>query len=161
MITGPCGVGKSFVAALLGHHAVRQKYDVTYKVSGLLFDELFSARADGTHRSKLKSLSAVDILIIDDWALTKSAPTTAQDFYEIISSRYEKGSTIITSQRAVTEWHDYLAEPLLADACMDRLIHNALRLEIIGEKSYREIKTEKKKQSQKQSLKTAQKESKK
>lgn len=161
LITGPCGVGKSFVAALLGHHAVRQKYDVTYKVSNTLFDDLYASRADGSHRGKIKALAAVDILIIDDWALTGSAVTTAQDFYEIVSSRYEKGSTIITSQRAVNEWHDYLAEPLLADACMDRLVHNALRVEIVAEKSYREIKAEKKKQSQKRSLKTAEKESKK
>jgi len=141
LITGQSGVGKSYLAALLGHHGCRQNYNVLYKKASNLFDDLMASRADGSHYSKIRLLTQVDLLILDDWALKPASTNLASDFYDVISERYDKKSTIITSQRDIKEWYDYISDPLIADACLDRLVHNAHKIEITG-LSYRKKKEE-------------------
>lgn len=141
IITGPSGVGKSYLAALLGHHGCRQNYNVLYKKASYLFDDLMSSRADGSYQSKMHKLIDVDLLILDDWALKPASQNLSSDFYDIISERYDKASTVITSQRDIKEWYNYVADPLIADACLDRLIHNAHKIEITGD-SYRKKKVQ-------------------
>ncbi|MEQ9690092.1 MAG: ATP-binding protein, partial [Bauldia litoralis] len=98
-----------------------------------LFEALALARGDGRHARLLKTLARVDLLILDDWGLAPLAPDQRRDLLEIVDDRYQRGSTIITSQVPVDQWHQVIAEPTIADAVLDRLVHNAHRLDLKGE----------------------------
>ena len=132
-IIGPTGVGKSYLACALAHKACRDGYSVLYCRAASLFRDLAIARADGSLRNLLARLSRVDILIVDDWAMARLSENERRDFWEICEERYQRRSTILTSQVPVSQWHEQIGDPTLADGILDRLVHNAHRIEMRGE----------------------------
>jgi DNA replication protein DnaC len=131
-ITGATGVGKTYVACALAQHACRRGYSAIYRRASRLFDELTMARADGSYARLLGKLARTDILVIDDWGLTPSRDTERQDLLEILEDRYGSRSTIMSSQIPRDKWHDYLGDATVADAILDRIIHNAHKLVLNG-----------------------------
>jgi DNA replication protein DnaC len=132
LISGMTGTGKSFVACALAHQACRKGYRALYRRASRLFHELTLAHADGTYIRLLGKLARMDVLLIDDFALTPLQEQERRDLLEILEDRYAMRSTIITSQLAPPHWHDYIGEPTLADAICDRLLHNAHRIVLKG-----------------------------
>ena len=132
-VLGPTGVGKSFVACALAQKACRDGYSALYTRAVALFRDLAIARADGSLRSLLARLGRIDVLVIDDWAMAPLAETERRDFWEICEDRYQARSTILTSQLPVSSWHAQIGDPTLADGILDRLVHNAHRIELEGE----------------------------
>ena len=132
-ITGPTGVGKSWIACALGHKACRDGRAVLYQRVPRLFEALALARGDGRHARLLKTLARVDLLILDDWGLSVLTQSQRIDLLEILEDRNGRGSTIVTSQVPVEQWHEVIGDPTLADAILDRLVHNAHRLTMTGE----------------------------
>jgi DNA replication protein DnaC len=133
LIIGPTGVGKSWIACALGHKACRSNRSVIYRRLPRLFDALALARGDGQHARLLKMLARVDLLILDDWGLAPMLPEQRRDLLEIMEDRHGRGSTIVTSQLPVEHWHEIIGDPTIADAILDRLVHNAHRLTLKGE----------------------------
>src|SRR5258708_9227053 len=129
---GPTGTGKSWLACALGHKACRDDRSVLYHRVPRLFDALALARGDGRHARLLKSLARVELLILDDWGLATLTQEQGRDILEIVEDRHDRGSTIVTSQLPVDHWHEAIANPTIADAILDRLVHNAHRLTIQG-----------------------------
>ena len=132
-VTGPTGVDKSFVACALAQKACRDGYSALYLRAAALFRDLTIARADGGLRSLLARLSRIDVLVIDDWAMARLAETERRDFWEICEDRYQTRSTILTSQLPVARWHEQIGDPTAADGILDRLVHNAHRIEMRGD----------------------------
>jgi DNA replication protein DnaC len=132
-ILGPTGVGKSFLACALAQKACRDGYTVFYSRASALFRDLAMARADGSLRNLLARLSRVDVLVVDDWAMAPLHETERREFWEICEERYQTRSTILTSQVPVSKWHEQIGDPTLADGILDRLVHNAHRIEMRGE----------------------------
>lgn len=140
LIVGPCGVGKSFVAAALGHAACRADHSVRSFRFSLLLDELGRAHAL-QHRSRfLRQLARAEVLLIDDFGLAPITDQAARDLLDILDDRYQRASTVITSQLPVDQWHAYLRDPTLADAILDRIVHNAHRLVLSGESMRKQSK---------------------
>lgn len=135
-LLGPSGVGKTHLATAFGHIAIRRGYDVLFRNTHSLLKWLNSGRADETYERKLQTIAALPLLILDDFGLNDMTATQQADLYEIICARYETASTIITSNRDLSEWQSMFSNPLMANAAMDRLVHNAIRIVIEG-KSYR------------------------
>ena len=133
LICGPTGTGKSWLACALGHKACRDDRSVLYHRVPRLFDALALARGDGRHARLLKSLARVELLILDDWGLATLTQEQGRDILEIVEDRHNRGSTIVTSQMPVDHWHEAIANPTIADAILDRLVHNAHRLTLKGE----------------------------
>ena len=133
LITGQTGLGKSWIACALGHKACRDGRSVVYHRVPRLFEALALARGDGRHARMLKAIAKLDLLILDDWGLAILAPSERRDLLEILEDRHGRGSTIVTSQLPVEHWHDAIGDPTLADAILDRLVHNAHRLQFSGE----------------------------
>jgi len=133
LISGPSGVGKSFIACALGNAAARAGYTVFYMRAPRLFETLQQSRGDGSHLKALSKLSRVQLLIIDDLLLTPLADSERRDLLEVIEDRYQTGASIIASQCPVKDWHPNIGDPTLADAICDRLLHNAYKLEIRGD----------------------------
>ncbi len=140
LITGPCGVGKSYLASALAHAACRADYSVRCFRLARLVEALVRARALQKRASLLKQLARADLLVLDDFGLTPLADPIKRDLLEILDDRYDRKATLVTSQLPVDEWRAYLNEPTLADAILDRLVHNAYRLNLKGE-SMRKRKT--------------------
>lgn len=136
LLVGPSGVGKSHLAQSFGHEAVRRGVDVIFRRTATLFQWIHAGRGDGTQERRLKAVCAVDLLILDDFGLTPMPEEQQSFLYELVCERYEKRSTIITSNRDFSEWPLVFANPLMASAAMDRLVHRAVKLVIEG-KSYR------------------------
>lgn len=132
LISGPCGVGKSYIASALAHAACRADYSVRCFRLPRLVEELTRYRAQANASAFLKQLAKVDLLYIDDFGLAPLADQTKRDLLEILDDRYDKKSTLITSQLPIDQWHAYINEPTLADAILDRLVHNAYRLNLKG-----------------------------
>jgi DNA replication protein DnaC len=132
-VLGPTGVGKSYVASALAQKACRDGYSVYYTRTAALFRDLNLARADGSLRQLLKRLNRIDVLVIDDWAMAPMSEAERRDFWEIAEDRYQARSTILTSQLPVSRWHEQIGDPTLADSILDRLVHNAHRIEMRGE----------------------------
>jgi len=132
-VLGPTGVGKSFVACALAQKACRDGYSALYTRAPALFRDLTIARADGSLRSLLARLGRIDVLVIDDWAMAPLAETERRDFWEICEDRYQTRSTILTSQLPVLRWHEQIGDPTAADGILDRLVHNAHRIEMRGD----------------------------
>lgn len=133
LLVGPSGVGKSHIAQAIGHRACRLGYSALYLTANQLFRELRAARADHSYDRRFARLIGADLLIIDDLGLCSLRDHEPEDLYEIIRQRYEKGATMITSNRAVEEWYPLFADALLASAAMDRLLHHAHVVEMRGD----------------------------
>jgi DNA replication protein DnaC len=133
LITGPTGVGKSWIACALGHKTCRDGKSVLYQRVPRLFEALALARGDGRHARLLKTLARVQLLILDDWGLAKFTEAEQRDLLEILEDRHQRASILITSQVPVEQWHEIIGNPTLADAILDRLVHNAHRMQIKGE----------------------------
>jgi len=132
-LLGPTGIGKSFLACALAHKACRDGYTALYTRASQLFRDLAIARADGSLPRRLLRLSHLDVLIVDDWAMAPMNEIERRDFLEICDDRYQRRSTILTSQLPVAKWHAQIGDPTLADSILDRLVHNAHRIELEGE----------------------------
>lgn len=146
LITGPCGIGKTWLASALGQKACRHDYSVLYKRMPRLFAELELAHGDGRFPRLFRSLVKTDLLILDDWGPDRLNGGQRRDLMEIVEDRSGNGSTLITSQLPVDTWHDVIGEPTFADAILDRLVHNAYRLQLDGP-SMRKLKAKKDKQA--------------
>ena len=133
LISGPTGVGKSFIACALGNAAARAGYTVFYVRAPRLFETLQQSRGDGSHLKALAKLSRMQLLIIDDFLLTPLSDSERRDLLEVIEDRYQAGATIIASQCPVKDWHPNIGDPTLADAVCDRLLHNAYKIEMRGD----------------------------
>ena len=133
VIEGPAGVGKSWLACALGHKACRDNRTVLYQRIPRMFGDLALARGDGRYPRLMRALGGVKLLILDDWGLEPLGPEQRHDILEIVEDRYGRGATLITSQIPVDRWHDLIGEPTLADAILDRIIHNAHRLQLSGD----------------------------
>ncbi len=127
------GLGKSWLACALGHKACRENMSVLYTRAPRLFADLAIAHGDARYARLLRSLARVKLFILDDWGPEALTPDQARDLLEIVEDRYDKGSLIITSQVPVDRWHDLIGVPTLADAILDRVIHNAYRIDLAGE----------------------------
>lgn len=132
-VLGPTGVGKSFLAAALAQKACRDGYSVFCTRAAALFRDLTLARADGSLRTVLARLARIDVLVIDDWAMAPLLESERRDFWEICEDRCQVRSTILTSQLPVSKWHEQIGDPTLADSILDRLVHNAHRIEMRGD----------------------------
>ena len=133
IIIGKTGLGKSWLACALAHKACRDDRSVLYYRVPRLFDALALARGDGRHARLLKSIARSQLLILDDWGLASLTPDQGRDLLEILDDRQGRGSTIVTSQVDVKHWHEMIANPTVADAILDRLVHSAHRLNLAGE----------------------------
>ena len=133
IVCGPTGVGKSWLACALGHKACRDNRSVLYQRLPKLFGELALARGDGRYARLVRALANVQLLILDDWGLEPLDAQARHDLLEILEERYGRRSTIITSQLPVENWHQVIGDPTYADAILDRLVHNAQRLNLSGD----------------------------
>lgn len=133
LITGPCGIGKSYIASALAHAACRADYSVRCFKMSKLAAELAKAHALQRRSALLKQIARADLLLLDDLGVANLTDTLKRDLLEILDDRYDKGSTIVTSQIPLSGWHAALADPTLADAILDRLVHNAYKLAFTGE----------------------------
>jgi DNA replication protein DnaC len=133
IIEGPAGVGKSWLACALGHKACRDNRPVLYQRVPKLFADLALARGDGRYPRLMRALGGVKLLILDDWGLEPLGPEQRRDMLEIVEDRYGRGATLITSQIPVDRWHALIGDSTLADAILDRVIHNAHRLQLSGD----------------------------
>ena len=133
IITGPTGVGKSYLACALAQKACRDGYRTLYFYAPKLFRELLAGQADGSLPALLKKLAKTRLLVIDDWGLEKATAAQYRDFLEILDDRHGAASTLITSQFPPARWHELIGDATVADAILDRLIHGAHRIELKGE----------------------------
>lgn len=133
LITGPTGVGKTWLACAFAHKACREGYSTQYIRLTRLLRELMIAKGDGRYPKLLANLAKVDVLILDDWGLLKPNAENRRDLLEVLEDRHGARSTIATSQLPVEEWHGVIGDPTLADAILDRLVHNAYKLNLRGE----------------------------
>ena len=133
LITGPAGIGKSWLACALAHSACRHGHSASYRRLPRLLTELAIARADASYPKLLASLAKTEVLVIDDFGFAKLTAENRRDLLEVIEDRYGIRSTVVTSQLPVEKWHDAIADPTLADAILDRLVHNAYPLNLKGE----------------------------
>jgi DNA replication protein DnaC len=137
LITGPTGTGKTYLACALAHGACRRGFSARYLRMPRLFQALELARGDGSYSKLLISLQKTQLIILDDWGLAPMNEVQRRDLLEIMDDRHNQSSTIVTSQLPVKLWHDAIGEATLGDAILDRLIHNAHRIEIKGDESMR------------------------
>jgi len=132
LISGPTGVGKTFLACAVAQKACREGFRTLYLRSPQFFYQIALARADGSYGTLMKRLSKAHLLVLDDLALTPLNDTERRDLLEVTEERQGSSSTLITSQLPIENWHDYIGDPTIADAILDRLIHNAHRIQLKG-----------------------------
>lgn len=132
-LLGPTGVGKSWLACALAEKACRDGFTAFFVRAPQLFRDLALARADGSLGNRLARLARIDVLLVDDWAHAPLAESERRDFLEVCEDRYQLRSTLLTSQIPVARWHEQIGDPTLADSILDRLVHNAHRIEMRGE----------------------------
>lgn len=133
LITGSTGVGKTFLACALAQKACREGYTVQYLRLTRLFEDLVLAHADGRYPKLMSGLARTDLLVLDDWGLAPLSNADRRELLEILEDRHELRSTLVTSQLPVNTWHDAIDHPTLADAILDRLVHNAYEVALRGE----------------------------
>ncbi len=132
LVLGPTGVGKSYLACALGQAACRQSFSVRYHRTSRLLHEIMLSHADGSFPKLLSNLARMPLLILDDWLRDPLSAAQARDLLEIVDDRYGQASTLLATQVPVQDWHARFPDPTLADAILDRLLHNAYRLELKG-----------------------------
>ena len=133
LITGATGCGKTYLSCALAEQACQQHHAARYYRLGHLVDELTISHADGSYRQKLQQISKYKLLILDDWGMEKLNVRQANDLLDIMEERYQRGSTIISSQIPVNDWYKLISNPTVADALLDRLLHHSHRIELKGE----------------------------
>ena len=133
LITGPCGVGKSWLASALGQRACKEDISVRYLRMPRLFAALDLARGDGSYAKLLRAIAKVRLLILDDWGPEPLSANQRRDLLEIVEDRYDAGSILMTSQVPLDRWYEVIADPTIADATLDRLVHNAYPIDLTGE----------------------------
>jgi DNA replication protein DnaC len=141
LITGPTGVGKSYLACALAQKACREDYRTLYFRLPRLLQELAMARGDGRYGKMLINLTKNDLLVIDDWGLAPLDDLGRRDMLEIFEDRHKVRSTIVTSQLPLNNWHEIIGNPTLADAILDRLVHNAYQITLKGESMRKKLKS--------------------
>jgi DNA replication protein DnaC len=132
LITGPTGVGKTYLACALAHKACREGYSAFYVRLPRLLQELDMGRADGRYAKIMRQLAKVDVLSIDDWGLPTLSDLQRRDILELLDDRYNLRATIITSQLPIAHWHEAVGDPTLADAILDRVVHNSYKITLTG-----------------------------
>ena len=137
LIHGATGSGKTFLACALAHQACRQGLSALYLRAPRLFDELSLGHADGSFRKRLAAIAKIAVVVIDDFAIAPIGPRERTDLLELLDDRVGSRSTIITSQLPVDHWHEYIGDPTLADAILDRLVHSAHQIHLEGKESMR------------------------
>ena len=140
LITGATGGGKTWLACALAHQAARSGFSVLYTRAARLFDELQVAHGDGSFARRLAQLAKLDLLVIDDFAISPMTAPERNDMLELLDDRVGTRSTLITSQLPVRAWHTYLDDPTLADAILDRIVHSSHKIELKTAKSLRDSK---------------------
>jgi DNA replication protein DnaC len=145
IVTGPTGIGKSWIACALGQKACRDGFTVIYRRASRLFDDILQSRGDGSYPKLLARLAKVQLLIVDDFALAPLEPVARYALLDIFEERHQRGSTLITSQLDPDHWHPVIGDPTVADAICDRLVHNAHRIALNGE-SIRKTKNQNRKE---------------
>jgi len=133
LLIGPTGIGKTWLARAFGNKACRDGYTALFHKAAELFRNLATARADGSHSKLLYQLGRVDLLIVDDFSMAPMNDAERRDFLEICDTRYQARSTLLTSQLPIASWHAQIGDPTIADSILDRLVHNAHRIELKGE----------------------------
>ena len=133
LIVGPTGSGKTYVACALAQKACREGYSVRYHRLPRLFSELAIARGDGRYPRLLAGLAKVELPVLDDWGTAGLTPEQRHDLLEILEDRYQRRSTLVASQLPLANWHEYLGDPTIADAILDRLVHNAHTITLKGD----------------------------
>lgn len=139
VITGATGSGKSFIACALAHKACLEGFTALYNRLPRFLDDLELARGDGRYLSLLKKLTRIDVLVLDDWGLSRLSSREQRDLLEVLDDRHQARSTVVTSQLPTESWYETMANPTLADAILDRLIHNAYRIELRGESMRKQL----------------------
>ena len=133
ILTGATGTGKSYLACALGQKACREGFEVLYRRVPRLFEELALARSDGSYLRTICRLGRCSLLVLDDWGVAPFTTEQRRDMLEILDERYGRHSTLVAGQVPVGQWHEVIADPTLADAILDRLVHNAHKIEIKGD----------------------------
>lgn len=133
LMTGPTGTGKTYLASALAHHACRKGFSSLYLRLSRLLDDLTLAKGVGRYARVLTALAKVDLLIIDDWGLSTLTEEQRKDLLEVVEDRHGTRSTLLASQLPVEHWHKIIGDPTLADAILDRLVHNAYTINLKGE----------------------------
>ena len=133
LITGPTGSGKSYLACALAHKACREGHTALYLRVPRLFQDLAIAKGDGRYAQLMNTYAKTHLLVLDDWGMAGLTDEQRRDLFEVIEDRYDRGSTLITSQVPVNNWHQVIGDPTLADAILDRLVHNAYKITLKGE----------------------------
>lgn len=133
IVTGPTGVGKTYIACALANKACRLGYSVRYWRTSRLLQAITAARADGSYNTMIKKLQKTDVLLLDDWGISPFQAEEARDLFDIIEDRNQTRSTMITTQLPISQWHSILPDPTLADAILDRLVHNAHKIDLRGD----------------------------
>jgi DNA replication protein DnaC len=132
ILTGPTGVGKTWIACALTNRACREGHTAKYARVPRLLHDLAIARADGSYSLELSRLARTDVLILDDWGLAPLSDSERRDVLEIVEDRAGRRSTIVTSQLPIKKWHDNIGDPTIADSILDRLVHNTHRIDLKG-----------------------------
>jgi DNA replication protein DnaC len=143
LITGPTGIGKTWLACALGHQACRDGLTALYLRLPRLLQELPVAKGDGRYVKLMGTLAKTDVLILDDWALAPLNDENRRDLLEVLEDRHDRRATLITSQLPLEHWHAAIGEPTLADAILDRLVHNAYKIVLKGESMRKRLAAQK------------------
>lgn len=133
LITGPTGAGKTWIACALGHQACRDGWTTLYLRLPRLLHDLLLAKGDGRYPKLMTTLAKTELLILDDWGLAVLSDENRRDLLELLEERHERRATMVTSQLPVEHWHEALGDPTLADAILDRLVHNAYKIALHGD----------------------------
>lgn len=143
LITGPTGIGKTWLACALGHKACREGYTVLYLRLPRLLQELPIAKGDGRYAKLMAALAKTDLLLLDDWGLAVLSDENRRDLLELLEDRHGRRATLVTSQLPLAHWHEALGDPTLADAILDRLVHNAYKITLKGDSMRKRLATAK------------------